>query len=103
LSQRTMHGGVWIFALRIANRLLQFFLTVVLARLLAPDDFGLFGIALLSLVSLDSLTQTGFDLAVIQKDGDIGPYLDSAWTIQILRGVLIAAVLLSTAPLGSTS
>jgi len=60
LSQRVVRGGFWVFALRIASRGLTLICTVVLARVLAPSDFGLMGIALLTMSALETFTQTGF-------------------------------------------
>jgi lipopolysaccharide exporter len=98
LSQRVMHAGFWAFMLRIADRLIGLAQMVVLARLLAPEDFGLFGIALLALSVLETFSQTGFNAALIQKRGDILPYLDTAWTVQAIRGFVLAAILLAIAP-----
>ncbi len=47
LSQRVVRGGFWVFALRITNRLFQLIRTIVLARVLAPSDFGLMGVEML--------------------------------------------------------
>ena len=44
LSQRVVRGGFWVFALRITSRGLTLIRTIVLARVLAPSDFGLVGI-----------------------------------------------------------
>jgi len=41
LSQRVVRSGFWAFALRIITRLFQLIRTIVLARVLAPSDFGL--------------------------------------------------------------
>lgn len=98
LSERTIKGGLWVFSLRIVNRLFQLARTIVLARLLSPNDFGLFGIALLALSALDTFSQTGFRQALIQKKEDIKPYLDTVWTVGIIRGFLIAAILFFAAP-----
>ena len=49
LSTRVVKGGLWVFALRIINRGLGFIRTIILARLLAPEDFGLLGIAMLAI------------------------------------------------------
>lgn len=98
LSQRVARGGVWVFALRIANRLLRFASTIILARVLAPKDFGLFGIALLAMSALDTFSQAGLNVALVQKKQDITPYLDTAWTFQAIRGILLALVLFATAP-----
>lgn len=98
LSQRAVRGGFWVFSLRIINRLFGLTRTIILARLLSPNDFGLFGIALLALSALETFSQTGFRQALIQKKEDIKPYLNTAWTVQIIRGVLIALILFFIAP-----
>jgi len=51
LSKRVVRGGIWVFAMRIINRGLGFIRTIILARLLAPEDFGLLGIAMLELTT----------------------------------------------------
>jgi len=93
LSQRVVRGGFWAFALRIADRAFKLIRTIVLARVLAPSDFGLMGIALLTMSTLETFTQTGFQAALIQKKEDIEDYLDTAWTISALRGLVLFAVL----------
>jgi len=98
LSQRVVRGGFWVFALRITNRLFHLIRTIVLARVLAPSDFGLMGIALLTMSALQTFTQTGFQAALIQKKGDIRDYLDTAWTISALRGLVLFAILFLAAP-----
>jgi len=98
LSQRVTRGGLWVFGLRISNRLLRFASTLILARVLAPTDFGLFGIALLAMAALDTFSQVGLNAALIQKKEDIAPYLDTAWTFQAIRGGLLALALFASAP-----
>ena len=65
LSQRVVRGGFWVFALRIASRGLTLIRTIVLARVLAPSDFGLMGIALLTMSALEILTQAAFQAALV--------------------------------------
>jgi len=98
LSQRVVRGGFWVFALRVADRLFRLARTIVLARLLAPEDFGLFGIALLAMSALGTFSQTGFQQALIQKKKDIEPYLDTTWTVQAIRGVVLALILFGVGP-----
>jgi len=98
LSQRVVRGGVWIFALRITDRIFRLIALMILARILAPHDFGLMGIALLTMTTLEFFSQTGFQHALIQKKGDTESYLDAAWTVSILRGFLLFVVLLFIAP-----
>lgn len=97
LSRRVIRGGFWVFALRLTSRLLSLASTMVLARILAPADFGLFGIALMAMAALDTFSQTGIWTALIQKKDSTG-YLDTAWTIGVMRGGLIALILFISAP-----
>jgi len=92
LSSRAVKGGFWVFSLRITDRIFQLARTIILARLLSPNDFGVFGIALLVLSTLDTFSQAGFQQALIQKKGETRSYLDTAWTVGLIRGFIIAGV-----------
>ena len=98
LYKRVIHAGVWAFGLRMVNQLFSLIRIVILARILSPKDFGLFGIAVLILSALETFSQTGFQAALIQKNEDIRLYLDTAWMVQIFRALIIAVILISTAP-----
>jgi len=98
LSQRVVRGGFWVFSLRIVNRGFSLIRLIILARVLAPHDFGLMGIALLTMSTLETFSQTGFQQALIQKKKDIKSYLDSTWTVLILRGFVLFVILYFIAP-----
>lgn len=102
LSRRVVHAGLWTFALRITLRIFYTARTIILARVLAPGDFGLMGIALLMMSLLETFTKTGFRAALIQRKGDLQPYLDTTWTVELLRQALLAAVLFLSAPLAAS-
>ncbi|MCK4860248.1 MAG: oligosaccharide flippase family protein [Candidatus Omnitrophica bacterium] len=65
LSQRTVRSGFWAFSLRIVQQLFNLARLVILARILAPHDFGLLCIALLTMATLETFSQTGFQQALI--------------------------------------
>jgi lipopolysaccharide exporter len=97
LAHRAARGGSWLLigdAFARAGGLIKI---VILARLLAPEDFGLMGIALLALGWVENFTDTGFKSALIQSDGDIRRSFDTFFTVQIVRSVLLAAVLIAAA------
>ena len=98
LSQRTVRGGFWVFSLRIVQQIFGLARLLILARILAPHDFGLMGIALLAMSTLETFSQTGFQAALIQKKENIESYLDAAWTVLILRGLLLFGILYFAAP-----
>ena len=82
---------------RVSYRALTFVKTIVLARLLTPAQFGVFGIATLALALLEVLTETGINIFLIQDEGKIKDYLDTAWLVSILRGLIISIILLLAA------
>ena len=102
LSQRAVRGGCWVFSLRIVQQLFGLARLVILARILAPHDFGLMGIALLAMSTLETFSQTGFQAALIQKKKDIESYLDAAWTVLILRGLVLFGILYFAAPFAAS-
>jgi len=102
LSKKVVRGGMWVFGLRITNRGLGFIRTIILARLLAPSDFGLLGIAMLAIATLETFSQTGFQTALIQEKENVESYLDTAWTVSAIRGVLLFIILFFFAPLVAT-
>ena len=98
LSQKVLKGGFWVFFLRIVNRGFGLIRLIILARILSPSDFGLMGIALLTMSTLETFSQTGFQAALIQKKEDIESYLNSAWTVLIFRGFVLFFILYFIAP-----
>ncbi|MDD5634069.1 MAG: lipopolysaccharide biosynthesis protein [Candidatus Omnitrophica bacterium] len=98
LGRRAAISGAWVFTLRFVQRALGFARTIILARLLAPSDFGLMGVAALAINMLDTFSKTGFEAALIQKKEDIKHYLDTAWTVQFLRAAILCALLFFSAP-----
>jgi O-antigen/teichoic acid export membrane protein len=98
LSQKAARGGVWVVAIKILSKLFGLARTVVLAHLLAPSDFGLMGIAFVTISALTIFTDTGFNAALIQRKENTDDYLDVAWSIQVFRGILLFLVLIVSAP-----
>lgn len=98
LSKKVVKGGFWLFALRMLNRGLGFIKTIILARLLAPADFGLLGVALLAISTLETFSHTGLQTALIQKKDTVESHLDTVWVVSAIRGTFLFAVLFLTAP-----
>ena len=80
------------------ERIFSFLRLIILARILVPADFGLLGIAMLTMMTLENFSQTGFEAALIQKNETVKHYLDSAWTVGIIRGGFLFFILLVIAP-----
>jgi len=96
---RTVKSGIWVTATKLSLRLSQILMLIVLARLLAPRDFGLVGIALLTLSGTKQFTKIGLNEALVQRKAeDVDDYLNTTWCLEIGRGLLIFGVLFGAAP-----
>ncbi len=102
LSQKVIRGGAWVFTLNLVTRGLFFIRTVILARLLLPSDFGLVGIAMIATSILLAFSGTGFAPALIQKKSGTSDYLNTAWCVEAVRGIILAFILILFAPLIAT-
>jgi len=98
-KRQTIKGVSWLGALRVVIRGLTFVRLAILARLLTPSQFGLFGIASLVLAFLEIITETGINVFFIQDEGKLKDYLNTAFVVSIIRGTLISLLIFIFAPL----
>ncbi len=96
--RKTLEGASWIGGLRVLTRLVLFGKLAILARVLTPNDFGAFGVASLVLAFLEVMSETGINTILVQSKKRISYYLDTAFTVSIVRGFCIAIVLLMATP-----
>ncbi len=82
-------GVSWIGALKFFSRGSSVFRTIIIARILSPSQFGVFGIATLMLSLIETLTETGINVVLVQRKENIEEYINTAWIISIARGILI--------------
>ena len=90
----TLKGLSWMGGLRVSTRAIAFVKIAILARLLTPDQFGVFAIASLVLAFLEILTETGVNVFLIQGEGELRDYVNTSWIVSIIRGALISLVIL---------
>lgn len=97
--KQALNGISWMGALRGVTRGLSFIKIAVLARIFSPAQFGIYGIASLVLGFLEMLTETGINIFLIQKQEKVDKYIDSAWVVSILRGMVISLIIFLIAPI----
>jgi O-antigen/teichoic acid export membrane protein len=81
------------------DNLIYLFRLVILAWFLTPDDFGLFAIALTGFVPLLVITDFGMIPALVQRPEATDRHYNTAWTVGMLRAVIIFGVVFLTAPI----
>lgn len=88
LGARSSRGVVALGVGTVAERILRLVRNMILARLLAPDDFGLMAIVLSVLVLLGCVTDVGVRQSIIHhQEGGKRGYLNIAWWVQVVRGI----------------
>lgn len=97
-TKQTVKGIGWLGALRVITRLISFGKIAILARILTPAQFGLFGIAALVFAFIDIITETGINVFLVAHDEEISTYINTAWIVSIFRGVIITLVIVFSAP-----
>jgi len=95
INERMATGIVWMITARLVDRGIGMVSTLLLARLLAPDDFGLVAMATAIGGLLDVLGAFSFDLALIQKKNAERRHYDTVWTLNVIFGLGCTAALLA--------
>jgi O-antigen/teichoic acid export membrane protein len=95
-SRRVMtafRGGTWTAAGYGASQVTRLASTLVLARMVAPQAFGLVALVSVFLSGLELLSDLGIGMDVIQNErGDDPVFINTAFIIQMGRGVLLWAL-----------
>src|SRR5713226_8163629 len=85
-----MRGGAWTMVGYIASQALRLASTLVLARMLVPQAFGLVALVSVVLSGLEMLSDLGIGMDVVQHPrGDDPLFINTAFIIQAGRGIIL--------------
>ena len=91
-KRSSIHGVKWTGAAEFFTRIFQFGVTIVLARLLTPEDFGLIALSLVVVYFIQLVIDFGISSAIIQKP-DITPlHYNSSFLIVPFFSLLISVL-----------
>ena len=102
LGSRVARGAVWIVGARFVIRSLGLINTLVLARLLAPEDFGLVAIGVTIMQLLQNVSDIGVAQTVVKFRHADREHYDTLFTLSAIRGLIVSAILLTAAPFAGT-
>lgn len=97
LTRRMATGALWLVALRFSVRAMGGLSTLFVAPLLTPADFGLVVLATTFAALLEITTDFSLDLALIRDQKAGRPEYDTAFTLNLLKSLLIAMLLVAAA------
>ena len=98
LRQRAIKGITWSGVERLSVQFIQFIISIVLARLLLPSDFGLIAIVMIIINVLQAINETGFGAALINKQSRDELDFSTVFVLNIFLGLFLYAILYILAP-----
>lgn len=92
LASRALGSGAWSMANFGIGQAMRLASNLILTRILSPEDFGLMTLVTSFLIGLAMFSDMGFGPSIMQnKRGDDPAFLDTIWTLKIMRGFVIFA------------
>lgn len=90
MSNHTTKASLWtIFAFGM-SQILRLFSNLILTRLLLPEVFGLMAIVTVVRVGVYMCSEIGLKVNIIRHEhGEVPEVLNTAWTMQVIRGFLL--------------
>lgn len=98
LTTRVAHGAAWIMGAGLFARLIGAVNTIIIARLLVPEDIGIVATATITMQLLQGVSDIGVSQAVVKfRDADRDD-LNTLFTFSLIRGLAIGLLLFAAAP-----
>lgn len=99
IARKAFKGVIWNYLTFASGKLVVFITTIILVRILLPEDFGLLAMGLIVLNYLDVLANFGIGTAIIYFQEDLGKMLNTAFFIVLLVGIGLTAAAILVAPM----
>jgi len=90
IGARVVRGSASIALGNGVSQALRLLSNLFLSRLLFPEAFGLMALVTVFITGLQMLSDAGTSLSIMRHErGDTPRFLSTAWSIQVLRGVVL--------------
>ena len=102
IYERMAIGAAWMTLFTVANRLQGLISTIILARLLVPEDFGIIAMAMSMIAGVELLTALGLEVVLVQHPNPKEHHFRSAFTANVVLGMLAGVIVaLLAEPIGA--
>jgi lipopolysaccharide exporter len=101
LAKRVRSGVSWNVSSSLIEQFIGFVRSIILARLLVPEDFGLFGMALTIVAALNAVTTIGLNQTIVAHKFDtrdeLKAHLDTVWSAELIRSLIVTLLVWASA------
>ena len=101
LKNQMVTGSFWVFGANLISRGISFLSTLILARLLTPDAFGVIGYGFLIVSAIGLIREMGFNSALIYQKTEIERAASTSIVFIFLWSILLYFLVFGLAPLAS--
>lgn len=98
LKAKTLSGVIWKFGERVSAQLVNFIVSILLARLLLPEDYGLIALVTVFITICNKIVISGFATSLIQKKDADNIDFSTVFYFSVCVAAILYGVLFSTAP-----
>lgn len=98
LKQKTTKGLFWSSVERFSNQGVQFFFSIILARLLSPSDYGIVAMVVIFFAIAQTFVDSGFSNAIVRKKDRTESDLSTCFYFNILVGFVFYILLFLSSP-----
>lgn len=98
LKQKTISGLYWTLAQQFGSQGIQFIVSIVLARLLMPEEFGLIGMITIFVAIGNILRDSGLSSSLIRTTNPDQDDYSTVFVVNLAGSILLYALLFVTAP-----
>lgn len=98
LKARVFRSAIWVGISQIIVTAIDVGRSIVLARLLTPEIFGLMALASIAIRAIETFTRPGIAQALIARQRDFDEASATAFTMLVGRGLVLAVAMAAAAP-----
>ena len=102
IYKHMVRGAAWTATMRWVVRFIGFINIIILARILVPEDFGLVAMGAIVIGFINGFTEFGTQQLLIREQNISREHIDTAWTVKIIHGAVVALFLVILAPFAAT-
>ncbi len=90
LKKLVLSGSVWTTGGYVCAQAIRLASNIIMAKLLFPEAFGLMTLVMVFMQGISMFSDIGITPSIIQnKRGSDPKFLDTAWTMQVIRGFIL--------------